>query len=111
MPLGKNNLSAKSLFSYNVNFEKVRSLADAALVIIKQTVKPIDIMKIEILADVNKPIYAVNSLKWGAYRDADVRRENYWYFGPLRSYATYIFNGFVPLSVKDSSVFHFFSAI
>lgn len=92
-------MTAKSLFSNNFNFEKVRTLADASLVIIQQAVKSIDVMKVEILEDANKPIYAVNSLKWGAYRDADARIENYWYFGPLRHYATYIFSGFVPLSI------------
>lgn len=95
MPLGKSNFTAKSIFSSNTNLEKVKSLADATLAIIEQTVKPVDIMKIEILEDSNKPVYALNSLKWGAYRDADVRKEKYWYFGSLKRYATYIFSGSV----------------
>lgn len=94
MPLGKSNLTAKSIFPSD-NSEKVKSLADATLAVIEQAIKPIDIMKIEIMEDSNKPIYALNSIKWGAYRDADVKRESYWYFGPLKKYATYIFNGFV----------------
>lgn len=94
MPLGKNNLSARSIFS-NHKMEKVKNLADATIAVIEEAIKPIDIMKIEILEDSSKPIYAVNSLKWGAYRDADFKKDSYWYFGPLRKYATYIFNGFV----------------
>lgn len=95
LPLGKKNLTAKSFFSNMINSEKVKALSDATLAVIEQAVKPVDIMKIEILEDSTKPIYAANSLKWGAYRDADVRKEKYWYFGPLKHYATYIFSGFV----------------
>lgn len=73
----------------------MKSLANAALAVIEQVTKPVDIMKIEILEDSNKPVYALNSLTWGAYRDADFRKDNYWFFGPLRKYATYIFNGYV----------------
>lgn len=77
----------------------MKNLVDATLAVIEEAVKPINIMRIEILEDTSKPIYAVNSLKWGVYRDADVRRESYWYFGPLRRYATYIFSGYVMCQV------------
>lgn len=80
-----------------MNLEKVKSLANATLAVIEQVTKPVDIMKIEILEDSNKPVYALNSLTWGAYRDAEVRKEKYWFFGPFRKYATYIFNGYVVL--------------
>lgn len=88
-------MTAKSIFSSEHKLEKVNSIANATLAVIQQVIKPIDIMKIEILDDSSKPIYAVNSLKWGVYRDADVKKDSFWYFGPLRKYATYIFNGLV----------------
>lgn len=84
-----------------IDFEKVNALAEATLAVIEQAVKPVDIMKIEILEDLTKPVYALNSLKWGAYRDADVRKEKYWYFGPFRCYATYIFSGSVIFSILN----------
>lgn len=94
LPLGKNNNTAKAFFPTGKKLEKVQRLADATLAVIEEAVKPTDVMRIEILNDsTSKPVYAVDSLKWGAYRDADVRKDKYWYFGPLRKYATYVFNG------------------
>lgn len=33
-------------------------------------------------------------MEWGAFRDAYMKQDKYWYLGPLRKYATYIFNGY-----------------
>lgn len=41
-----------------------------------------------------KPVYALASFEWGPYRDAYAKQEKYWYWGSLRKYATYIFNGY-----------------
>lgn len=41
-----------------------------------------------------KPVYALAALEWGAYRDAYAKQDKYWYWGSLRRYATYIFNGY-----------------
>lgn len=41
-----------------------------------------------------KPVYAVGSLQWGAFRDAISNRDKYWYYGPLREYVTFLFNGY-----------------
>ncbi|CAH1098643.1 unnamed protein product [Psylliodes chrysocephalus] len=100
LPLGKTNSIASVQFPGKKKIEKVKALADATMAIIEESIRPVDVMKIELLSndesdDVNnKPVYAVSSLKWGAYRDAAARKDSYWYFGPLRNYATYIFNGF-----------------
>lgn len=61
-----------------------------------------DVMKIEPLADDDenpkpKPIYAMTSIEWGAFRDTLAKNDKYWIYGPLRGYASYIFNGY-----KDS---------
>lgn len=99
LPLGKTNSIASVQFPGKKKIEKVKALADATMAIIEESIRPVDVMKIELLSndesdDVNnKPVYAVSSLKWGAYRDAAARKDSYWYFGPLRNYATYIFNG------------------
>ncbi|KAG5893360.1 hypothetical protein JTB14_000125 [Gonioctena quinquepunctata] len=97
LPLGKTNTVAKVHFSGGTKYEKVRALADATMAVIEEAIKPADVMKIEVMNQENannKPVYAVSSLKWGAYRDAEAKKDSYWYFGPLRKYATYIFNGF-----------------
>ena len=43
--------------------------------------------------DTGKPVYGLVGMQWGAFRDAQARREKYWYFGGLRGYATYLFTG------------------
>lgn len=99
LPLGKNNSLAKSFFPTEKRLEKVRALADATMAIIEESVKLADVMRIDVIKDEqgdhesNKPVYAVASLKWGAYRDAEASKDSYWVFGPMRKYATYIFNG------------------
>ncbi|XP_066137593.1 acylglycerol kinase, mitochondrial [Euwallacea fornicatus] len=95
LPLGKNNTVGKSLFPGETKLEKVTSLANATMAVIEEISKQIDVMRIEILNNEDKkPVYAISDIKWGAYRDAEVKKDHYWVFGKLRKYATYIFNGF-----------------
>ncbi|ERL95569.1 acylglycerol kinase, mitochondrial [Dendroctonus ponderosae] len=97
LPLGKNNTVARLLFPAETKLEKVKSLADATMAVIEEVTKPVDVMRIEILDteahESRKPIYAVSGIKWGAYRDAEVKKDSYWYFGGLKKYATYLLNG------------------
>lgn len=79
-------------------------MANASISIVRGKTEPKDVMKIEVLQNEGntnetnepnpKPVYAIDSLHWGAYRDIWTRRDRYWYFGPLREYATFIFNVF-----------------
>jgi len=39
-----------------------------------------------------KPLYALGEVQWGAYRDACVRRNKYWLYGPYRNYASMVFS-------------------
>lgn len=50
--------------------------------------------KIEEEEENPKPIYALASFEWGAYRDAQSKQDKYWYWGSWRKYATYIFSGY-----------------
>lgn len=101
LPLGRNNTLATSLFPEQNHLKKVKSLVDASMAVVEESTKLVDVMKVEISGNEtegdSKPIYALSNLKWGAYRDAEVSKDKYWYYGPLRQYATYIFNG-----LKDS---------
>lgn len=64
------------------------------MAIVEENTRRIDVMRVEAISEENaKPVYAVNDIKWGAYRDADALKDNYWYFGRLRNYATYLFGG------------------
>lgn len=79
--------------------KEVESLANAAISVVRGQTQPKDVMKIEVIAtdpDVipPKPVYAIGSLHWGAYRDALALRDKYWYTGPLREYSAFLFNAF-----------------
>jgi acylglycerol kinase len=39
-----------------------------------------------------KPLYALGEVQWGAYRDAQVRCNKYWFYGPYRRNASMIFS-------------------
>jgi acylglycerol kinase len=39
-----------------------------------------------------KPLFALGEVQWGAYRDAVVRRNKYWFYGPFRTYASMVFS-------------------
>ncbi|XP_018331823.1 acylglycerol kinase, mitochondrial isoform X1 [Agrilus planipennis] len=97
LPLGSHNTVGKTLFPGDGDLKDVKSLADASLAVVEACTKPVDVMKIEVTdktENSGKPIYAVSCLEWGAFRDAEARKDKYWYFGPLRSYITYLVNGF-----------------
>lgn len=98
LPLGRSNVYSTALFPNEVSNKTVRivrSLADASIAIVKEQTKLEHLMKIEVIepGEPNKPVYALSGIEWGAFRDAAARRDKYWYFGPLRNYATYIFSG------------------
>ncbi|XP_026733218.1 acylglycerol kinase, mitochondrial [Trichoplusia ni] len=101
LPLGRTNTLGNTLFPSGKGVEKVKQLISASMAIIKGNTVWKDAMKIEPIEQnpesPNKPIYAMCSLEWGAFRDAFAKRDRYWMYGSLRDYASFIFNGY-----KDS---------
>lgn len=102
LPLGRTNSLGNDLFPGGDGVEKVKQLIQACMAIIENNTTWKDVMKIEPLADDDenprpKPIYAMTSIEWGAFRDTLAKNDKYWIYGPLRGYASYIFNGY-----KDS---------
>lgn len=92
--MGQSNTIGKSLFPGETKLKMVKSLADATMAVIEEVTKQMDVMRIEILKEEEKhPVYALSGLKWGAYRDAEAKKDSYWYLGGLKKYATYVFNG------------------
>lgn len=57
-----------------------------------------DAIKIEPIAEdteaPSKPIYAMSSVEWGAFKDVFAKKDKYWIYGSLRDYASFIFNGY-----------------
>lgn len=98
LPLGRTNSIGNTLFPNGKGVQKVKQLITASMAIIKGNTVWKDAMKIEQVTDEsetpNRPIYAMASMEWGAFRDTLAKKDKYWFYGPLREYAAYIFNGY-----------------
>ncbi|CAH2077071.1 unnamed protein product, partial [Iphiclides podalirius] len=98
LPLGRTNSLGNNLFQGGKGVDKVKQLIEASMAIIKGNTIWKDAMKIEPLVQdgevPSRPIYAITSLEWGAFRDTLAKRDKYWIYGPLREYASFIFNGY-----------------
>ena len=99
LPVGRTNSLAKEVFNYSnaSSLKEVQSLADSAIAIVRGKTTKKDVIKIEPASEDNskiKPIYALHSFHWGAFRDALTLRDKYWYTGPLREYFALLFNAF-----------------
>lgn len=103
LPVGRTNTLAQHLFNFSAtsNLKEVESLADAAIAVVRGKTDRKDVIKIEpILSESTdadsmfKPIFAMGTVQWGAFRDALTLRDKYWYTGPLRAYTAFLFNAF-----------------
>ncbi|XP_045447779.1 acylglycerol kinase, mitochondrial [Melitaea cinxia] len=101
LPLGRTNSVGNVLFPGGDGVEKVKQLIQSCMAIIENNTTWKDVMKIEPIdtgdETPSKPVYALTSIEWGAFRDNMAKKDKYWIYGPLRGYASYIFNGY-----KDS---------
>lgn len=98
LPLGTTNSLGNTLFPGGKGVEKVKQLIDACMAIVQGNTVWKDAMKIEPLTNEeetpSRPIYAMASIDWGAFRDVQSKRDKYWIYGPFREYASFIFNGY-----------------
>lgn len=105
VPVGKINNFSFMLFNSQEmptnKVEEVRSMANAALSVVKGKTEKKDVMKIQLITepgieetDAKKPFYAVGSLFWGSFNDIMKKKDKYWYTGGLREYTAFLFNGF-----------------
>ncbi|KOB79225.1 Acylglycerol kinase, mitochondrial, partial [Operophtera brumata] len=98
LPLGRTNTMGNTLFTEGKGVNKVKQLIEASMAIIRGNTVWKDAMKIEPIVDENevpsRPIYAMSSFEWGAFRDTMARKDRYWFVGSLRNYASFLFNGY-----------------
>lgn len=85
LPIGKTNSAIKSLLPSS---NETELLANSAMAIIKESKKPVDVMKIK--GNRGKEVYAISNLELGIFRDTDSYVNRYWFFGPLKTKAAYI---------------------
>ncbi|EFN62771.1 Acylglycerol kinase, mitochondrial [Camponotus floridanus] len=98
LPLGSTNTIASMFYRDYKDLADIHHMIDATMAIIKNNLKLIDAIEIKLLENDPensiKPVYAVGSIKWGAWSDTHARIDKYWYWGFLRKYAAYVFNGY-----------------
>uniref|UniRef100_A0A1L8DZ26 Acylglycerol kinase, mitochondrial n=1 Tax=Nyssomyia neivai TaxID=330878 RepID=A0A1L8DZ26_9DIPT len=96
LPVGRMNASSTGRTGNRV--EEAQQLAEAAISIVRGNVAKKHVMKIEVITDQDeehrRPVYAVGSFQWGAFRDILCLRDHYWYTGPLREYMAFLVNSF-----------------
>lgn len=105
VPVGRINQFSFMLFNSDSlpknKVEEVRSMAKAALAVVKGKTEKKDVMKIQLIqedfvegAEPKKPFYAVGSLFWGSFNDIMKKKDKYWITASLREYTAFLFNGF-----------------
>ncbi|XP_026805197.1 acylglycerol kinase, mitochondrial-like [Rhopalosiphum maidis] len=101
LPLGRTNNVARQLLQHQDD-NHIHFLTNATMAIINEVNSAHPVVKIENLESQNpeKCVYALNSIEWGALREAKVTRDQYWYFGKLRDLAAFVFgNNFLHYTV------------
>jgi len=93
IPVGEKNSLAKRLFPFD---DQVRQLALSTMAVIKQFKRPVDIIEVENLCDDEeirgKKLYGAQGIEMGAWREAEARKDNYWFFAGLKHRLTYVFS-------------------
>lgn len=101
LPTGHKNTFGQRLFNFRdtSRVERAKGLADASMSVVRGNKSPKDVMRVEVMNDGSpdaavKPVYALGTFEWSTFIDAFQQRDRYWYVGPLREYATVLFNAF-----------------
>ncbi|CAH2276572.1 acylglycerol kinase, mitochondrial, partial [Pelobates cultripes] len=88
IPLGMTNTLSRTLYPETDN--QVQLISEATLSILKGETVSLDVLQIK--GDKDQPVFAVNGLRWGSYRDASEKASKYWYLGPLKTRAAHLFS-------------------
>ncbi|NXC99109.1 AGK protein, partial [Certhia familiaris] len=90
IPLGKTCSLSHTLYPESTS--QVQHITNATLAILKGETVPLDVLQIK--GEKERPVFAVSGLRWGSYRDAEVKISKYWYLGPLKTKAAHFFSTF-----------------
>uniref|UniRef100_A0A8D0CGR7 Acylglycerol kinase, mitochondrial n=1 Tax=Salvator merianae TaxID=96440 RepID=A0A8D0CGR7_SALMN len=107
IPLGKTNALSYTLYPESVN--QVQRITDATLSILKGETIPLDVLLIK--GNRDQPVFAVTSLRWGSYRDAEAKAIKYWYLGPLKIKAAHFFSALKEWPQKHLASFSYLGPI
>ncbi|KAH8410656.1 hypothetical protein KR009_011095 [Drosophila setifemur] len=102
LPLGRTVQSASRRFKiFGVkDVEYVKSLCKALEPMLKDQCKYQSVIRFDVINEDKgeenhlKPIFGLNGFSWGLLEDINSAKDKYWYFGPLRYYASAVANSF-----------------
>ncbi|KAK3728846.1 hypothetical protein QZH41_020228 [Actinostola sp. cb2023] len=87
IPIGSKNSFYQKMFGRN-KVAQAREIGQATMAIVKGDTCHADVM--EIKGQEGRSTFAVSSIHWGAFRDAAVSYDKYWWSGPFRKKMAYI---------------------
>ena len=88
LPVGFNNKMAHLLYP-GCDAQEVALMAQAAMSVIKQLWKPVDVLEVRNL-EAEKSLFGLRQVQVGAFTDAHQRMDKYWFMAGLKKYVTYI---------------------
>ncbi|XP_017098794.2 acylglycerol kinase, mitochondrial [Drosophila bipectinata] len=114
LPLGRTVQSASKHFNILgvKDFEYVKSLCQALEPMLKDKCKYQSVIRFDVINEEEgadnhlKPIFGLNGFSWGLLENIESTKDKYWYFGPLRHYASAVSRSFADnLSLKTEYVY------
>lgn len=102
LPLGRTvQAASKKIHIFGVkDVEYVKTLCTALEPMLRDETKYQSVIRFDVINDSDegdqhlKPIFGLNGFSWGLLKDIDTAKDKYWYFGPLRHYASAAFKSF-----------------
>lgn len=95
LPVGQTNRMAKNLFPSQAELGEVSLMADAAMSVVRQLLRPLGVIQVKNIGDdemvKGKSLYGLRQVQVGAFADAHERVDKYWYWAALKHYVSYIF--------------------
>merc|ERR1712029_266682 len=91
LPLGSNNLMAKTLFPLDEGSSEVKRMAEATMAVVRQLCRPVSLIEVENV-ELEKRIHGFRQVQVGGLKDAEARRDKYWYLPFIKKYLTYFFS-------------------
>merc|ERR1719232_1139882 len=89
LPVGANNHMAKALFPQADT--DVKRMAEATMAVVRQLFRPVSLLEVENV-NLGKKIHGLRQVQIGGLKDAENRRDKYWYLPFIKKYLTYFFS-------------------
>jgi len=90
IPLGKTNTICEMLSKGKEGKTQQQWITEATSNLFSGNATMVDVFRVE--TEDGKDAYGLTDFRWGFYRDAFAKQNNYWFLGSFKKYMTYIWN-------------------